>query len=165
MGVSTNAILFYGYCWDDESELLPDEGDSSEWPERVALARGHTNPWLAFPDEEVKKLPYPQQRTASDEWIKQHRAELDVWYEVKRDIEKEFGCEIGRHCSGDCPMPYITIAGSGKTVHRGYPETLTTSNLNISPEWDEMLERFMKELGISPPEGHSPGWWLASYWG
>src|SRR4051812_17268927 len=116
MGVSTDAILFYGYCWDEEGELLGrgDGDDRPEWAEVVLRKRGVANPWDAYPNAEIGAIRgYQQQRAAGEAWVAAHRAELDAWDEARKAVEAEFGCEIGAHCSDGCPMPYVAVAGAG----------------------------------------------------
>jgi hypothetical protein len=158
MGVSTNAILFYGYVWTEEEDLLLLR-DDEEWTDRVLLRRGETNPWRAYPQEIERIENYQQRQLAGDNWCAEHRAELDAWYAKKAAVEKEFGVELDMHCSGDCPMPYL----SAKTIcaRRGDPEKIT--DLAVKPEWAERLKKFMEELHIKKPKG-GIGWWLVSYW-
>ncbi len=168
MGVSTNAVIFYGYCWEDEGiDLLEGHGDirgeRPEWPEIVLRKRGGVNPWDAYP-KEIEKLPYKERELCSAEWIAVNRRQIDEWYAAKQAVEAEFGCDIEQHCSGDCPMPFITITGSGTMARRGYPVAMDAWPLTDTA-WDAKLQRFCDELGIAPPEGQRPGWWLVSYWG
>lgn len=153
MGVSTDAILFYGYCWDEEwAGLLPSDeegGDEAKWPKVILRRRGVANPWDSYPSEESR---------AAD-----RRAELDAWYAAKAAVKEEYGCDIGRHCSGDCPMPFVSV-GKVYEARRGYPEEV--ASLEVGADWGERLERFMADLGIARPDGQdAPRWWLVSYWG
>ncbi len=172
MGVSTNAILFYGYCWSEEGVGLFDApkdvwGEGESWQYVVLRKRGVVNPWDAYPVEEMASIrDYRAKRAAEDAWTAAHRSELDAWYAAGTAVEKEFGCDIHYHCSNDCPMPYIAPEEGRKVVYRGCPEVVTVASLTTYYRWDGMLERFMTELGISKPEGQdAPQWWLASYWG
>ncbi len=160
MGVSTDAILFYGYCWSEEGvELTPKD---KEWEEAVLRSRGVVNPWDAYPPEN-ERLPYPQNRTAADAWSAEHRAELDAWYDAKEAVRTEFGCEIGRHCSGEYSMPFVCVSASEHRARRGYP--IQVDALTVGDGWDEQLAKFMAAVGISKPDGQDgPRWWLVSYW-
>jgi hypothetical protein len=171
MGVSTNAILFYGYCWDDEIDLFDPDGESddelndSEWVDVVARKRGHKSPWDSYPEAECDAAPYGKERNAiGDKWMAENRAAIDAWAHLKKSIEQELGCEINHHCSQDCMIPYIEIADSGLFARRGYPARIDAWP-KAGDDWDGKLEKFCKELGIEPPPGQKPGWWLVSYWG
>ena len=163
MGVFTNAILFYGYCWDEEVDLFEahrlDEDDEAEWPELLLRKRGEQNPWMAFPDEKIEVLPYAQRQAATDRWVAEHRAELDEWDAKRNGVDMEFDVELGDHCSGECSMPYL--AAWELVAYRGCPQD---ASLPVpAAEWDEQLNRFLAEFGITPPQAQ-PGWWLVSYW-
>ena len=175
MGVSTNAILFYGYCWSEEDVELfrnPEfggdddeglkEGDSPEWTERVLLKRGEKNPWNNLPAE-FAALPYQEKRKAQEKWIADHRAELDAWSAKKDAVEKEFDIVVSSHCSGDYSMPYLAANGSSVIACRGYPEEVDLATLKVDPEWNAKLDKFIAEFGIEKPH-EKPTWWLVSYW-
>jgi hypothetical protein len=153
MGVSTDAVFFYGYCWSEEEELIEED----EWPEVVAKNRGLRDPWL--------DCPQVASREEVDQWVKQHRAEIDAWNDAKNAIGEEFGCDIGGHCSEQTTMPYVFIQGSEKLASRGYPERFDPDEMHADDAWNDRLNRFLKELGIRPPKKQKPGWWLVSYWG
>lgn len=185
MGQSTDAHLFYGYCWQGEEDtpnaiLRPTEPDEDEgeiqWPEVIASFRGIENPWDDY---------YAQERER-DEWREPvWQPRFDAWDEAKRGIEIEFGCDINAHCSCDYPMAYIHIveppdAKYGKNrglfgAYRGSPTAIDPSHIavdaSVIEEWNQRLDRFVRALGISleardeyskAPEG--PGWFLVSMW-
>ena len=172
MGTSTNAILFYGYCWQEEGvRLLPEveEGqDQPEWMEIVLVKRGFINPWSAFPEFEVNKFAadggYKEKRAKEEAWTAEHRVEIDTWYADKRAVEAEFDVDLHYHCSGECPMPYVSVRATGKSACRGYPQEVTAADLAVGADWDAKLNRWMAEMGIKKPH-ESPKWWLVSYWG
>lgn len=167
MGVSTNAVIFYGYCWDEETELIGGrvkEVVKGEWEEVVIRDRGGVNPWDAYNATGIDAIrDYHLRDKAGKEWCEQHRAALDEWYEKKRAVNAEYGCDIGRHCSGDCPMPYVFVIASEITARRGYPVGLTGHGLFVDQEWDGLLDKFVSDLGVEKPQS-SPQWWLVSYW-
>ncbi len=116
MGTSTDAILFFGYVWDD---------DEVEIPEEVAETYCYGN---------VEKYPV----------------------------------QVGHHCSGDYPMPYIFIAKTQIEAYRGSPKQvpmLTLANKTVAEEkrWVKMLSDFCDEHDIEHPD--NAGWHLVSYWG
>ena len=172
MGVSTDAMLFYGYVWEDEAELIGSvsedddeaEDDEAEWAEIIAARRGILNPWCDFP-QDIERLPYDQQRAAGERWTDEHRAELDAWSAATKAISEEYGVEIDHHGSGEWRVPVVKIAGVGHTASRGYPHQLTAADLAVDPEWDGKLRRFITDLGIDASEARGPGWFVASWWG
>ena len=161
MGVSTNAVMFYGYCWDEEKELL-----AGEWEEHVLRSRGHVNPWDAYNATGIDAIrDYRERDRKGKEWCDVHRAELDQWYDLKKAVKAELGCDIGRHCSGSCPMPYVFIGSSEKTVYRGRPWAFDPVELVTEDQWSARLDAFLAATGIEKPEGQErPQWWLVSYW-
>lgn len=161
MSTSTDALLIYGYIFDDEQDLF---GGEDDWEDVVAAAAGAVNPWAAFP-KEIDQLPYDQRRREGDAWTKAHRAELDAWYEVKKAAVAAYGVEIDRHGSDEWSVPIIKISGAGMTVARGYPKPVAASDLAVGDDWDERLARFVADLGIDVSEAAGPGWFLASWWG
>lgn len=167
MGTSTDAYLFYGYCWteytDDLGDTDYDEDEESEpraglitsmdaWAEKVVIERGHVNPWDSHPGG------------SSPAWMADNRAALDEWHDLKKAVEDEAGVDWDSHCSGEYPMPFLCIPESKKTAYRGNGEPVTS--LEVGEDWDARLAAHMEAQGFPPPEGkNQPGWWLVSYWG
>ena len=164
MGVSTDGILFYGFCWDEEKELLPDGEDGrnqSEWQSIILAKRGVPDPWEAYPA--CDGLEYAEKRRIQNAWVQDNDAAIKARWAAKATINDEFGCDIGRHCSDGCSMPYVYAMESRVVASRGCPENVTTDSPCVG-EWDALLAKFMTELGIERPHP-LPRWWLASYWG
>lgn len=165
MGVSTNAILFYGYCWDEEGvELLP---EGKDWDDVVAEKRGHFNPWQRFvePTGHAKDMAeYKERERIAKAFGDEHRAEIDAYYAVEKAIREEFACDIGHHCSGECSIPYIYVKETHKVARRGCPETINPQDLLHKPTWNNALIAFCQELGIKWPTNQGAQWWLVSYW-
>lgn len=184
MGVSTDVILFYGYCWSkDGVELWPNmergEGrrEDKEWQKLVLEARGMKDPWDDYPAahmEEVQRTKgYEAQRAEGEKWAEEHRAELDAWYAARRAVEEEFGVEVGWHCSCECPLPYAYVVASRLVAHRGCPKAVDPAALGLvgdqtGPQyalWGAMLDRWAEALGVQKPDGQEcPRWWLVSHW-
>jgi hypothetical protein len=168
MGVSTDAMLAYGYVWEDEFDLLGNDGDSGEdeenWVEIIAARRGISDPWAAYP-QEIERLPYDESRRKGREWTEAHQAELDAWDAAKKAITGEYGVEIDEHGSGEWSVPVVKITGAGHTAARGHPHKLTADDLAVDPAWDARLQRFVTDLGIDTSEAKGPGWFLMSWWG
>jgi len=161
MGVSTDAILFFGYCWNEEKyELLEGEED---WEEVVLKRRGIESPWKDHPGDDPS-LSYAENRQRGEEWSTANRERLDAWYAAKKEVGAEFGCDIGRHCSGEYPMPYVYLQASQIRASRGYPKLIRPDAVFL-PADIAAVDRFMNELGIERPEDQlEPQWWLVSLW-
>jgi hypothetical protein len=122
MGVSTNAILFYGFLIEEDSDnqevITMEDGGGTD----------RDNFW-------ARKFNLPE-----NDWetIYEHQGEYPV--------------RIGTHCSGDYPMYYIAIRASEIVANRGYPEELKAEDLVKKLEWDNQLREFCKIYGLTPPE-------------
>lgn len=156
MGQSTDGILFYGYCWDEEgAELWADgqeneDGESEDAEERYARLIGIPRPTAEYPERDNHTPEAERARSAfSDYW------------DAKGKAVEASGVEVDRHCSGECPIPYVAVTASKTTARRGYPETIKT--LDVGVGWDKMLADYCALMGITPPQ-EKPGWWLVSMW-
>lgn len=156
MGQSTNAILFYGYAWEDEHELFED--GEKEWQEVLAIKRGHINPWSTFPEA----LNHYSKKDESDLWVANHRTQIDEWYSVKNNISEEFGVEISSHCSGNCPYPYIYAVKSRVLAYRGDVKEIKPEHLEVK-NYKELLAKFVAEFNFELPH-LEPKWCLVSDW-
>jgi len=172
MGQSTNAILFYGYCWDDEGYSLLDESED-EWDEIVARREGHTSPWDLYRDSgaeaEHESLPYAERDAAYKAWKQTVRFDslYKIWTSTRDDIKARFGgVNISSHCSCDYPMPYIYIERSKTTASRGFPKQIDPSGFSGVPTatWNMKLKKFTDDLNIDLSEAEGPGWFLVSNW-
>lgn len=173
MGQSTDAILFYGYCWSEETELWDDDRNG-EWYEVVAKRRGITNPWDFYRDSgalaEHDLLPYKEQGPAYEAWKNDvgFQAMLDEWDGIKNAIKAEHPeISVGSHCSCDYPVPYICIADTEQTAGRGYPVTFDPSKMaqkEDNTNWRGALAKFVEELDIHISDADGPGWFLVSNW-
>ena len=192
MGTSTDAILLYGYAWDEESEkpwLRFDDYEYEEYKElddldfEDFLLHRHKfqadDPWEEWgqilqdtfdigPDESVPYDRYSEKEALYREWRDKNKDRLDKFYKDKKDFLKKLqqDVELGRHCSGDYPMYYISIEEAHHQAGRGYPTELAPEDLVVSvekrAEWDARLKAFCEMAGIEIPEKF--GWFLVSYW-
>jgi hypothetical protein len=144
MGVSTDAILFYGYSWTEETDLPwtigrdPVDNEEEDWEKRLAAALGCPRP--------------PADADA---------ATRTAYWDKQRKLVTAAACEVGRHCSNSCPMPYVAVTASCLAAWRGRPKTILS--LEIDPAWNDQLKEFCRLLGISI-EGKQPSWQLVSFW-
>jgi hypothetical protein len=162
MGTSTDALLVYGYVWDDEHDLF--DGEETDWEDRIAVASGLVNPWDTFP-REIDRLPRDQRAAQGDAWRAEHRGELDAWHEAKRRAVSSYGVTIDHHGSDQWSCPIVKIEGAGHTVSRGYPTPVAAVDLTVGADWDAKLARFVADLNIDVSGAAGPGWFLASWWG
>lgn len=157
MGVSTDAILFYGHVFDTEG-CVPwetDDEDDNDWEDRYAAARGLSQPSEAYPQHWPGPTGYsPEEQRILSLWF-------DYWAACRKLVE-ECPCEILTHCSADYPMPYVAIKASRQCANRGGPVEATTENED-SLDWDEQIQDFCTLMGIETEA--PPRWWLVSYWG
>lgn len=172
MGQSTDAILFYGYVWDEEAELW-DRGRHDEWPVVVANRRGITNPWDFYTDSGAEAdhnaLPYEQQKKAYYYWEQSvgFKAMLDEWEASLAAIKTEHPTiTVSSHCSCDCPMPFVCISETERTARRGFPVALDLTKMSPAGQhkWDVELDDFVKALDIDVSDANGPGWFLVSNW-
>jgi len=155
MSVSTDAMLFYGYCWDEETSTpwtigkddedeTSDSDDEEDWEERYARLKAG--------------LLKPDTGDGYDE--KTYGEYLDA----KRKIIEACPCEVGTHCHSDAPMPYVCIKATYTCNSRGDMTRLNPAEFEVDESWDSELKKFCKLMGIAPP-AEGPGWYMVSYWG
>lgn len=166
MGVSTDGILFYGYIWTDEDDCYPEalNGESiNGWAEIEARKRGIVNPYDTIP-EAINYHMAPQ--AEQDAWYDANGELVSAWFKAVSEIKEKSLCDVGWHCSDECSMPYVYVKSTEIMASRGYPEALDLQSMALlTPGGTSLLESFLNALGIEPPEGQQPGWWLTSYWG
>lgn len=173
MGQSTNAILFYGYCWTEETSRPWEIGREDEeeideankdWEGRYARTKGCLPPSTPFPDRTVTPTrengwnSTPKDHSATEQAIiDKHRA----YWEAKRKLVEAAPCLVDTHCSESCPMPYVAVRASVTKSHRGHPHEITS--LAVDPAWDAALAEFCASMGIKTYDLKA-AWWLVSDW-
>lgn len=149
MGVSTNAILAFGFdlgveSTDELSQLFRpgvelEEDESFEFDDWIATQAGAV---------------YPEGHGGIDS-----NEYTDYWKKSKAAIA---ACpvEVITHCSYDCPMYFLALRGSQSTALRGYPVAVTTP---VPPaEQVSAMRAFCDQHGIKWQE---PSWHIFSLWG
>ena len=182
MGQSTDAILFYGYCWNDEGVQLlgisdgEDEESEYEWNEILAVREGHKNPWDFYRESgaeaEYERLPYSEREAAYKAWKERVGFDdmLEQWRSVCKSIKSRYNVDISTHCSCEYPMPYIYIEESKHRAWRGEGKQLDMAQWErwqqpgVYATWEQNLNRFVADLGIDLSEAEGPGWFLVSNW-
>lgn len=163
MGVSTDAILFYGYCWDDEAVDLGKLDAANElecfddWVEHVLADRGVSNPWDAYPEEELSKLPYSERQRHGDAWCEANKTAIEHRRRAEKVVREDMAVELLSHGSGDYAMPYLS---AWKIVARlGHPRVAELPA--VDPVWREKLDAWLAYFEIEPPQD-VPRFWLVS---
>jgi hypothetical protein len=153
MGVSTDAILFYGIAFDDGIEKPWENDEINDGPEEFYAARMG----VCLPDVEVDWKN-------TDNTPEAYEAYKQYW-DDKRDVNAASGVEIGYHCSSDYPMLYLAVSATHMCANRGYPKEVDTalvaSDCDITAKWDKQLRDFCEIMEL---EYEQPKWWLVSNW-
>lgn len=121
MGVTTNAILFYGFIQTEEGE--------GKWEEAYDKVM----------DDKVMD-------------------DFDLFFHH----EEKTGFVFGTHQSGDYPLYYLGIASTHTVARRGYPQPIST--IEVNPDWERQLREYAASIKIDVSNLQA-GWYLASYWG
>jgi hypothetical protein len=170
MGVSTDAILFYGYIWEDEADLFADGDDDYEWAKSFWLKQGNTDIWAQYPSGTGGT--YDQQRAAADTWMAENRQAIQAQREAIKAVEEGFGVDIGYHGSDQWRVPYLYVVESHIRAWRGGPKEVEDLVMPSPGDewvhsWKEKLDSFADTFEIDLSEAKEPGcrWWLCSWWG
>lgn len=166
MGQSTDAILFYGYCWTEETRRpwtigRDDEhadDDDGDWEARYAKALGVDEPTEEYPETRDRR---GQQRTDLTQAEQAIVAKFAAYWDKQRALIEASACEVGTHCSGDCPMPYVAIKASEIRSWRGHMNEV--KSLDVGHDWNVRLTEFCETMGIDVA-AMRPAWWLVSNW-
>ena len=152
MGVSTDAILFWGLCDNDENHWV-NLGREYDDPDYVEATDDSEEDWeevyAARMGLEAPPGPYGE-----------HKDKYPPFWTARDKLVEDSGCRIDYHCSDRCPMPFVAVSESVVIASRGYPVEM--KSLKVKPEWEAKLRRFCEVMGIKWSE---PKWWLVSWWG
>lgn len=93
MGQSTDAILFYGYCWTEETRrpwtIARDdestEGDDVDWEERYAKALGEDAPTEPYPETRDRRGHQRADLTAEEQAVV---AKYSAYWDRQRDLTR-----------------------------------------------------------------------------
>lgn len=162
MGISTDAVLFWGLCdseenhwanlgrdWEDPDNV-EDTDDLDDWEEVYAIRMG-----LEAPPE-----PYEE-----------HKDKYPPFWDAKSKLVEDSGCAIDYHCCDESRMPYVSVSESLVMASRGFPVEVGNFHsgqrdgadlLKVDLGWDAKLRRFCEVMGIKYSE---PRWWLVSWMG
>lgn len=156
MGISSDAILFYGFSYEEEinlGDIVQDEDfEDQEWDDYYCKKQGLIKPeWPKDYDSRAIKALTPEESKNRDEWRTR-----------KQEILSKAGVAIGFHCHGDYPIPYIYVENSQITAYRGDVKDVSVEQLIIQKDWSDKIDEFCKVMGI---EKKPCGWKLVSYMG
>ena len=159
MSESTDAILFYGYCWSDEL-LHPwstdDDDDDEEWEDRYSLAKGLAPPLKEYPTRTTKDYSTPTDYSDEEKSIiEQHRS----YWKARAELVESSGCTIDWHCDDYCKIPYVAVRESEIINSRG--DASEINSLYVHQGWNNQLEDFCKVMGFNT-DGMKLTWWMAS---
>lgn len=165
MGQCAEAILFWGYVWDEEGEpwnISPTDPDAEEcygvWEKRLRKRTGFSqaNPWKEAPSGDA----------AAKAWAKHNRKHIDAYYEAERAHVKTHarGCKVGDHCCDAAEMPYVAIEASETCIEWGEAIALDAARLVVKPEWEADIKAFCEVMGIDVGSRRL-GWWVVARMG
>jgi hypothetical protein len=145
MGVSTDAILAYGYDLGDPAsrEGNPEWYDDDEDGD------------IDFSEQAMNILLAKLAGFTETDW------KVDGYWTRKEEAKESLGFNIITHCSYDYPM-YILCIEPHYRAWRGDAVEIP-HNLGYTPEWDSKLDQAVEILGLKVAE--RPSWLLASLWG
>lgn len=159
MGVSTDAILAYGYDLG---------GDEDGWKVREAGEYGELElDWLGEEDEDYEGFgEAAMARIRAAAGFTETDWQAEGYYDRKHAAEKLAGVEIETYCSDEAPM-YL-LAAKVHTVARGSIKDaaalMAGADDATRQEWDAKLAAAVTALGMTPVQ-EKPAWLLCSYWG
>jgi len=145
MGVSTDAILWFGFEYGEEPPWFdtdPDDyedeepEDSDDWMARVL---GIVGPVADYSEETAE--------------------EYQAHWKAKREAIAAAGVEVIHHCHHECVMYGLGVLKV--SASRGYPENVSKHIAQDTAEAEAKLRAFCERAGV---EWAEPGWHLASDW-
>lgn len=157
MGTSTNAILFYGYVFDDEGSRPYEDDNDEDWESRYARLSGLVGPEEPYPDGVRNSKTHEYEYTPEEQKIvDKHTA----FWDKQRKLVEKCGVVVDTHCSCDCPMPFVAVTKSKIVSHRG--EWSEIKSLDVGEDWNQKLKDFCQLMGIKTKG--KPKWYLVSDW-
>ena len=162
MGVSTAAILAYGYDFGGEEEWLVREVD--EYGGLIPDTGG----WVPDPEteEDFDVIGLAERQLLSASGFTETYEDGRKGYFARESAAKAaLGVEFVSYCSDESPMHIL--AAKVHTVARGYvgdAAALIEADAATRQEWDAKLTDALRALGWTPVQD-KPKWLLASYWG
>jgi len=155
MGVSTDAILAYGYDLG---------GAADEWKIKETGEYGSLNlPWYDPEDDATDFGSAVEKRLLAAAGFTETDWKAEGYFERERAALATFGVHLVSHCSRDYPM-YI-LAAHHITSHRGWVGRVDPVEMAVlQGDADARLARALTALGLTPTQ-EAPVWLLVSDWG
>lgn len=155
MGMSTDAILAYGYdLGGADGWKINDLGEYGELP---------TLDWYDPDSDEDFEEAIERRLLSQLAGFTETDWRIDGYHARKDAALKQLGVQLVSHCSSDYPM--WVLATYSKTAWRGSPVLFEPTELGAIPtDWDTKLRAALDALGITPTQEH-PRWVLCSDWG
>jgi hypothetical protein len=176
MGSSPSADLFYGYDLGDMTD--PETYDSLEptwmqedldWQKELALKFG----WV--------DVPFPRHSSAIDDYRissearKAAREELyqtpeyQAWSKSRDELHEivagvGVGLDTYGYAEGGETSYFVKVIASAQRVD-DYGSVEIKTPLEVQPDWDVQLARFMELLELPVPRGKKPAWHLNCSYG
>jgi len=160
MGMSTDALLVYGYHLggDDAGWLVHGAGEYGELPP-LDWYDAEAHDGEGFQESAEKRLLAQLADFTETDW------QADGYFARERAAKARLGVRFETHCSGDYPM-YLLIA-KGITAWRGKTEEIDFAALQDEmrqTDADTKLRAALNALGLRPTQERAQ-WLLCSYWG
>jgi hypothetical protein len=152
MGVSTNAMIGYGFVFEDGQQFPWEEKDMDmeNWwrcengfsPSFYPFASGNYKPGLNRSSPEVQK-----------------------YFDELREFDKQNPLPFifDNYCHGDYPMHIIVVPSSRKVAYRGDPVKFDPNHvMHLDQDELKKIVDFLKKYDLF--DKCLEGWWLYSYW-
>jgi len=148
MGIDVDAILCYGFSFEEGFEFPWDREDSiEEWWRKV---NKYVNPhWCPF-DKHGEYMPGVNSK---DPRVDRYFGHAHLWMK-----EHPLPVELVWHCSGDQPMHILAVSGTIRRAYWGQPERV--DNLTVELHSIQSLIDFCHKYEIKTTT--EPAWWLCS---
>lgn len=174
MGQALSAELFYGYDLGDLTD--PTTYDSLEptwmqedldWEEELATRLGWTSvPFPSYPPEVDDYRTSSEERRAARDALRA-TPEYQSWSSSRDELSrlvKGLGVSLATYGYHEEPGHFIKVTESRQSVC-DYGSIQVKVPLEVQPDWDEKLARFMELLELLALEGEKPAWHLNCSYG
>lgn len=155
MGMSTDAILAYGY----------DLGGGDGWKINGLGEYGElpTIDWYDPESDEDFEEAIERRLLAQIANFTETDWRVDGYHARKNAAKAQLGVKLVSHCSSEYPM--WVLAAHSTTAWRGSPHLFDPAELGtVPPAWDDKLRAALAALGVTPTQ-ERPQWVLCSDWG
>ncbi len=152
MSTSTDAQLFYGVYFDEDTEFAWGDDIEGWW---VYEINGFKHSFELFDSAGN----YLNGREPTQEENRKYWGEYTEFLNAN-----PLPVELVNYCSGDCPMYAIAVKGTVMTAKRGIPAIVNPKLLRVTMEQETALVSFLDKHDLTGFVDE-PAWLLTSYWG